>query len=61
MQGVLSWGRALRPSEGLSTGQLNCCLPRMEEKKRRENLKIQDGGSRHLVFLGYVNLTIPAC
>jgi len=33
----------------------------MEEKKRRENLKIQDGGSRHLVFLGYVNLTIPAC
>jgi len=25
------------------------------------NLKIQDGSSRHLVFLGYVNLTIPAC
>ena len=24
------------------------------------NLKIQDGGSRHLVFSGYVNLTIPA-
>jgi len=25
------------------------------------NLKIQDGGNRHLVFSGYVNLTIPAC
>jgi len=23
--------------------------------------EIQDGGSRHLGFLGYVNLAIPAC
>jgi len=32
--GILSWGRALGPLGGLSTGQLNCCLPRMEEKRR---------------------------
>jgi len=32
----LSWERALGPLGGLSTGQLNCCLPHMEEKKRRE-------------------------
>jgi len=25
------------------------------------NLKIQDGGGRHLGFLGYVNLVISAC
>jgi len=25
------------------------------------NLKIQDGGGRHLGFSGYVNLAIPAC
>jgi len=31
---ILSWGRALGPLGGLSTGQLNCCLPRMEEKRR---------------------------
>jgi len=30
---ILSWGRALGPLGGLSTGQLNCCLPRMEEKR----------------------------
>jgi len=35
----LSWGRALGLLGGLSTGQLNCCLPRMEEKTReRERL-----------------------
>ena len=37
---ILSWGRALGPLGGLSTGQLNCCLPRMEERreeKRRES------------------------
>jgi len=33
---ILSWGRALGPLGGLSTGQLNCCLPRMEEKRERE-------------------------
>ena len=27
---ILSWGRALGPLGGLSTVQLNCCLPRME-------------------------------
>ena len=32
---ILSWGRALGPLGGLSTGQLNCCLPRMEERERR--------------------------
>ena len=31
---ILSWVRALGPLRGLSTGQLNCCLPRMEEKRR---------------------------
>ena len=31
---ILSWRRALGPLGGLSTGQLNCCLPRMEEKRR---------------------------
>jgi len=25
------------------------------------NLKIQDGGGRHLGYSGYVNLVIPAC
>ena len=36
---ILSWGRALGPLGGLSTGQLNCCLPRMEEKRRdRDNI-----------------------
>ena len=30
---ILSWRRALGPLGGLSTGQLNCCLPRMEEKR----------------------------
>ena len=30
---ILSWGRALGPLGGLSTGQLNCCLPHMEEKR----------------------------
>ena len=30
---ILSWGHALGPLGGLSTGQLNCCLPRMEEKR----------------------------
>jgi len=33
----LSWGRALGPLGGLSTGQLNCCLPRMEERKKEED------------------------
>jgi len=33
---ILSWGCALGPFGGLSTGQLNCCLPRMEEKRREE-------------------------
>jgi len=32
---ILSWGRALGPLGGLSTGQLNCCLSRMEEKRER--------------------------
>jgi len=37
----LSWGRALGPFGGLSTGQLNCCLPRMEDKRRaRREVKI---------------------
>ena len=31
---ILSWWRALGSLGGLSTGQLNCCLPRMEEKRR---------------------------
>ena len=31
---ILSRGRALGPFRGLSTGQLNRCLPRMEEKRR---------------------------
>ena len=31
---ILSWGRALGPLGGPSTGPLNCCLPRMEEKRR---------------------------
>jgi len=38
----LSWGRALGPLRGLSTGQLNCCLPHMEEK-RREREEMADG------------------
>jgi len=33
----LSWGRALGPLGGLSTGQLNCCLSRMEEKRRESS------------------------
>ena len=41
---ILSWGRALGPLGGLSTGQLNCCLPRMEEK-RREHPKLIQGYS----------------
>jgi len=28
----------LGPLGGLSTGQLNCCLPHMEEKRRREKV-----------------------
>jgi len=32
---LFSWGRALGPFGGLSTGWLNCCLPRMEEKRER--------------------------
>jgi len=39
----LSWGRALGPFRGLSTGQLNCCLPRMEEKRREEKRDGYDG------------------
>ena len=35
---ILSWGRALGPFGGLSTGQLNCCLPGVEEKRRREEI-----------------------
>ena len=35
---ILSWGRALGPLRGLSTGQLNCCLPRMEEKRDKLTL-----------------------
>jgi len=44
----LSWGRALGPFGGLSTGQLNCSLPRMEEKreeKREGGPKINSGSS----------------
>ena len=37
----MSWGRALGPFRGFSTGQLNCCLPRMEEK-REETLIYQN-------------------
>ena len=37
---ILSWGRALGPLGGLSTGQLNCCLPRMEEKKEERELHL---------------------
>jgi len=44
---ILSWGRALGPLGGLSTGQLNCCLPRMEEKREEENSTFTD------VLLGY--------
>ena len=33
---ILSWGCALGPFRGLSTGQLNCCLPRMEERREEE-------------------------
>ena len=41
---MLSWGRALGPLGGLSTGQLSCCLPRMEEKRREErNLTLTAG------------------
>jgi len=29
---LFSWERALGPFGDLSTGWLNCCLPRMEEK-----------------------------
>ena len=32
----MSWGRALGPLGGLSTGQLNCCLLRMEEKRKEK-------------------------
>ena len=32
---TLSWGRALGLLGGYSTGQLNCCLPRMEEKREK--------------------------
>jgi len=36
---ILSWGRALGLLGGLSTRQLNCCLPRMEERREeREDL-----------------------
>ena len=38
---ILSWGRALGPLGGLSTGQLNCCLPRMEEKKREDSTNVR--------------------
>jgi len=31
---ILSWGHALGLLGGLSTGQLNCCLPHTEEKRR---------------------------
>jgi len=29
--------------------------------KPKNPKKIQDRGGRHIVFSGYVNLTIPAC
>ena len=38
---ALSWGRALGPLGGLSTGQLNCCLPRMKEKRREVSKNCQ--------------------
>jgi len=40
----LSWGRAFGLLGGLSTGQLNCCLPRMEKRKEEK----VDNTSRHI-------------
>jgi len=37
---ILSWGHALGPLGGLGTGQLNCCLPRMEEKRRERDIPV---------------------
>ena len=39
---ILSWGRALGPLGGLSTGQLNCCLPRLEEKREKSTSELSE-------------------
>jgi len=43
-KGILSWGRALGPLGGLSTRQLNCCLPRMKEKRETQRVSGTDLG-----------------
>jgi len=49
---ILSWGRALGPLGGLSTGQLNCRLPRMEEKIRLKFLEaMTDVLGVHVLFI----------
>jgi len=52
---MLFWGRALGQFGGLSTGQLNCCLPRMEEKRREEKRRERGRGQILLQLVDVIN------
>ena len=55
---ILSWGpgRALGLFGGLSTGQLNCCLPRMEEKRERETEETFANQTPVFIILSHVRV-----
>ena len=58
---ILSWGRALGPLGGLSTGQLNCCLPRMEKKREEKGNKVCTTAFIKIFLLFVITMPLNSC